>query len=149
MRSQHDKVLCRFTKACKKSIQKWEKGNVATDRWGDRIRQWYDSNDNEELDVKEFHGDAAGLDYVDNCYDHDDNSSDKEFQARRFYGDVLESDVDDDDFYDHDDINDEELMLKGFMIILKSMILVMMIAMNMLMIAIMQNLMPDSFMVVS
>ena len=40
-------------------------------------------------------------------------------------------------------------MLKGFMIILKNMILVMMIAMNMMMIAMMQNLMPDSFMVVS
>ena len=46
-----------------------------------------DSDGDEEVDTRKFHGDAARLDDVDEYYDHDDDDSDEEFDATKFYGD--------------------------------------------------------------
>ena len=72
-----------------------------------------ESNDEERFDLRIFHDNAAGLDDVDDFYDHDD-SNDEEFYARKFYGDPEELD-NDDDFYDHDHSNDEKLDPRRFL----------------------------------
>ena len=59
-----------------------------------------DDNDGEEFNIREFHGDAAGLDDLDDDYydNHDD-----EFGPKKFHGNAVELDID----FDYDDYNEE------------------------------------------
>ena len=45
------------------------------------------------MDVRKFHGDAAGL----------DDSNDAKFNTRKFHGDATKNDDSDDDYYNYGD----------------------------------------------
>ena len=57
----------------------------------------YHDSDEEKIEIRMFHGDAAGLDDVDD--DYDDGDRDDEFNIIKFHGDAVEPD---NDYHVHD-----------------------------------------------